>query len=45
MTTELVELADCPGCGGRDARVIGHRNYNSLQLYYQVSADDLADRL
>ena len=27
------------------ARVIGHRNYNSLQLYYQVSADDLADRL
>lgn len=23
MTTELMELADCPGCGGRDARVIG----------------------
>lgn len=23
MTTELVELADRPGCGGRDARVIG----------------------
>lgn len=23
MTTELVELADCPGCGGRDTRVIG----------------------
>ena len=27
------------------ARIIGHRNYNSLQLYYAVSADDLADRL
>lgn len=23
MTTELMELADCPGCGGRDTRVIG----------------------
>lgn len=27
------------------ARIIGHRNYNSLQLYYAVNADDLADRL
>lgn len=27
------------------ARVIGHRNINSLLLYYQTSADDLADRL
>lgn len=27
------------------ARVIGHRNVNSLLLYYQTSADDLADRL
>jgi hypothetical protein len=25
--------------------VIGHRNINSLLLYYQTSADDLADRL
>lgn len=27
------------------ARVIGHRDLNSLLLYYNVSADDLADRL
>lgn len=27
------------------ARIIGHRNYNSLQLYYNTSADELADRL
>jgi integrase len=27
------------------ARVIGHRNLSSLLLYYQTSADDLADRL
>ena len=27
------------------ARVIGHRNINSLLLYYNTSADDLADRL
>lgn len=27
------------------ARVIGHRNIASLLLYYNVSADDLADRL
>jgi integrase len=27
------------------ARVIGHRNISSLLLYYQVDADDLADRL
>lgn len=27
------------------ARVIGHRNVNSLLLYYQTSADELADRL
>ncbi|MDQ3038345.1 MAG: site-specific integrase [Pseudomonadota bacterium] len=27
------------------ARVIGHRNLSSLLLYYQTSADELADRL
>lgn len=27
------------------ARVIGHRDLKSLLIYYQVSADDLADRL
>jgi integrase len=27
------------------ARVIGHRDLRSLMIYYQVSADDLADRL
>lgn len=27
------------------ARVIGHRNLSSLMLYYQVTADELADRL
>lgn len=27
------------------ARVIGHRNPASLMLYYNTSADDLADRL
>lgn len=27
------------------ARIIGHRNYNSIQFYYNTSADELADRL
>ena len=27
------------------ARVIGHRDLKSLLIYYQTSADDLADRL
>lgn len=27
------------------ARVIGHRDLRSLQLYYQIDADELADRL
>ena len=27
------------------ARITGHRNYNSLQLYYNTTADELADRL
>ena len=27
------------------ARVIGHRNLSSLLLYYNASADELADRL
>ena len=27
------------------ARVIGHRDLRSLMIYYQVSADELADRL
>lgn len=27
------------------ARIIGHRDIRSLMLYYQVNADDLADRL
>lgn len=27
------------------ARITGHRNCNSLQLYYNTTADELADRL
>lgn len=27
------------------ARVIGHRDINSLRLYYNTTADELADRL